>query len=129
VLSLLLATGIFLVGFFSDHMNDLAANRVVGGGPFESMSRLVKAEQPTAPTAETAGAKVLIFADKGWAWVVRRFQNVIPDVESLGWSDFVAEGFNISGQYLAVNLLVTFGYLLPWGVLAYYLMKSREVAA
>ena len=31
--------------------------------------------------------------------------------------------------YLLVNVLVTFGYLLPWAILAYYLMKSREVAA
>jgi hypothetical protein len=28
-----------------------------------------------------------------------------------------------------VNLLVTFGYLLPWAILAYYLMRMREVAA
>ena len=54
---------------------------------------------------------------------------MIPDAESFNWTSFVSEGFNINGEYLAVNLLVTFGYLLPWGILAYYLMKSREVAA
>jgi len=26
-------------------------------------------------------------------------------------------------------VLTTFGYLLPWGILAYYLIKTREVAA
>ena len=41
----------------------------------------------------------------------------------------MSEGFNVNTEYLVVNLLVTFGYLLPWAVLAYYLMKSREVAA
>ncbi len=129
VLSLLLTSAIFIAGFFTEHLNDLAANRNIGGGPFESMSRLVRAEQPTTPTGETAVAKALGAFDNGWSWVVRRFQNVIPDVESLSWSNFVAEGFNISIEYLIVNLLVTFGYLLPWGILAYYLMKSREVAA
>ncbi len=129
VLSLLAVGLIFVAGFFTDHIRDLAANRTVGGGPFESMSRLVKAEQPTSPLDETAGTKALVFADKGWAWVVRRIQNVIPDVESFDWGPFVSEGFNVSTQYLVINLLVTFGYLLPWGILAYYLMKSREVAA
>ena len=86
-------------------------------------------EQPTAPSSGSAGSKALAVADKGWAWVVRRIQNVIPDIDSFSWGHFVSEGFNINAEFLAVNLLVTFGYLLPWDQLAYYLMKSREVAA
>jgi hypothetical protein len=129
VLSLLVATSIFLAGYFTDHLNDVANNRSVGGGPFESMSRLVQAQQPTTPTEETTGAKAIGLIDQAFAWGFRRVQNIIPDVESFSWSHFVAEGFNINSEYLVVNLLVTLGYLLPWGILAYYLMKSREVAA
>lgn len=129
VLSLLVTMLIFLVGYATDHLNDLAMNRNVGGGPFESMSRLVRAEQPTAPLSDSAGSKVVQGLDHIWAWVVRRIQNVIPDVESFTWTHFVSEGFNINAEYLFVNLLVTTGYLLPWGILAYYLMKSREVAS
>ncbi len=129
VLSLLAATLIFIAGFFSDHLRDIAANRTVGGGPFESMSRLIKAEQPTAPKAETAGAQALTVLDRFAAWGFRRVEKLVPDLNAFDWSAFVAEGFNIRTEYLAVNLLMTFGYLLPWGILAYYLMKSREVAA
>jgi len=129
ILVMLLTALIYCAGMITDHINDLATNRNIGGGPFESMSRLVKAEQPTAPLSESAGTKALLFADQGWAWVVRRIQNIIPDVESFSWGHFVSEGFNISTEYLVVNLLITFGYLLPWAILAYYLMKSREVAA
>ncbi len=129
ILVMILTTGIYIVGLFGDHLNDMANNRNVGGGPFESMSRLVKAEQPTTPLSDSAGIKTILFADKGVAWLYRRVQNVIPDVESFSWGHFVAEGFNINAEYLVVNLLITFGYLLPWAILAYYLMKSREVAA
>src|SRR5262249_17402535 len=130
VLSLLVSSLIFIVGFFSDHINDVANNRNVSGGPFRSMSQLVKAEQPTAQFDEgTASARTILFADKSVAWIVRRFQNLIPDVNSFSWGNFVAEGFNVNTEYLVVNLLVTFGYLLPWAILAYYLMKNREVAA
>jgi hypothetical protein len=128
VLSLLVTGLIFLTGYATEHLADLALNRNIGGGPFESISRLVRAETPTAPSAETAGARALQFLDRGWAWVVRRIQNMIPDVESFTWTHFVSEGFNVSAEYLVVNLLSTAGYLLPWFVLGYYLMKSREVA-
>jgi len=129
VLSLLLTAMVFLLGYTSDHMNDLAKNQNVGGGPFQAVSQIMRTESPTTPFGESSGAKVVLLADKGWAWVVRRIQNVIPDVESFTWTHFVSEGFNVNIEYLVINLLMVFGYLLPWAVLAYYLMKSREVAA
>lgn len=129
ILSFLAASFIFVSGFFSDHLNNLAFDRNVGGGPFRAISQLIKAEQPTTPMAESAGVKTIFSLDKIWSWVIRRFQNLIPDVDSFSWSAFVSEGFNVNTEYLVVNLLVTIGYLLPWGILAYYLMKSREVAA
>ena len=89
----------------------------------------MKAEQPTAPSSETAGGKALISADKIVSWGFRRVAVAVPDLKAFNWRDFLAEGFNIDSQYLVVNLLMTFGYLLPWSILAYYLMKSREVAA
>lgn len=129
VLALLATMVIFLTGYFTEHLNDVAYNRSIGGGPFESMSRLVRAEAPTTPSAETAGAKLLQGFDQVWGWVVRRIQNVVPDVESFSWTHFVSEGFNVNTEFLILNVLVMVGYLLPWGILAYYLMKSREIAA
>ena len=128
VLSLLATAVIFLFGFFPEHINDVATNRNVGGGPFESMSRTLKAEMPTAQLSESAGTKALTMFDRGASWFFRRIVNIIPDAESFNWTPFVSEGFNINTEYLILNLLVTFGYLLPWAVLAYYLMKYREIA-
>jgi hypothetical protein len=129
VLSLLVTLVIFITGYFTDHLNDIAYNRNVGGGPAESAFRLVRTEGPTAQLPTSGGTSLIQLMDKGWAWVFRRVQNLIPDVESFTWTNFVSEGFNINAEYLVVNLLVTLGYLLPWGILAYYLMKSREIAS
>jgi hypothetical protein len=130
VLSLLLTAVVYLLGNreLYDHLNDLAYGRNIGGGPFEATARLVRTEAPTTPLSETAGTRVLQSLDQVWGWVIRRVQNVIPDVESFTWTNFVSEGFNVSTEYLVVNVIVMIGYLLPWAVLAYYLMKSREVA-
>jgi len=126
----LLATGfLFGCGYFTELVEDISLNRNVGGGPFDAMSRVIRAELPTGPTNTSSTAKVLEFADLGFAWLMRRFQNIVPNVESFSWTEFVKEGFNINSEYLLVNLLVLVGYLLPWGILAYYLMKSREVAS
>ena len=123
VLSLLATAVIFIFGFFPEHLNDVATSRNVGGGPFESISRTLRAEQPTTPLNDSAGTKALTLFDRGAAWAFRRVVNVMPDNESYNWTSFVSEGFNINTEYLVLNLLVTLGYLLPWAILAYYLMK------
>ena len=129
VLSLLIAAMIFLLGYATDHLNDLATSRNVGGGPFQTISQLIRTETPTTPFGDSTSAKAVLFFDRWWAWVVRRIQNVIPDVESYTWTHFVSEGFNVNSEYLVINVLMMVGYLFPWAVLAYYLMKSREVAS
>jgi hypothetical protein len=45
-------------------------------------------------------------------------------------TSYVAEGFNIPwGDVLFLDtFLPLVGYLLPWAILAFYLMKFREVA-
>jgi hypothetical protein len=55
--------------------------------------------------------------------------NVIPRVDVFDLTDYVAEGFDISGSGLLLHGVVLVGYLLPCLVLAFYLMRAREVAA
>ena len=54
---------------------------------------------------------------------------MLPDVDRYDLTGYVADGFNIPMGQLAMNLLLLAGYLLPWAVLAYYLLKWREVAS
>ena len=51
-----------------------------------------------------------------------------PDVDRFGMFNYVGEGFDISGTQLLISFLLLVGYLLPWAVLAYYLIKWREIA-
>lgn len=130
VVSFLVAGLLFLAGYFSDHIADLASGHSFVGGPFRAMSQLLKAEQATAqadPNSALTGA--IGAGDQGFAWVVRRFVNIVPDVYSYSWSGYLSEGFNVPIEGLVMNLVVTTGYLLPWLILGYFLMRSREVAA
>jgi hypothetical protein len=109
---------------------DMASGRSAAGGPATAMNKLLRAEMPTAPSDPAnplTGA--LDMFDVVFAWIVRRFINVVPDVYGFSWTDYVKEGFDVPPEYLVMNFLVTAAYLLPWFILGYYLLRSREIAA
>ena len=59
-----------------------------------------------------------------------RILNLVPDVGRHDLHQYVANGFDIGllDVLLVDNLLPLLGYLAPWAILAYYLMKYREIA-
>ena len=128
VISLLTSIMMYVGGYAMEHIEDVARGTNVGGGPFAAISGMLKAEQPTAIRGEGALDRLNTGLDVVFQWLIRRLQNVIPDVEGYAWSHFVREGFNVNYEFLAMNAVCLFGYLLPWTVLAFYLLRSREVA-
>ncbi len=130
VIALLGAAVTFFCGYFGDHIADMATGNSSAGGPFRAVNSLLKAEQPTAQADPgNSLAKLTDGGDLFFSWMVRRFINVVPDLDSYSWTGYLSEGFSVPLECLAMNLLTTVGYLLPWFVLSFYLMRSREVAA
>ncbi|MBY0524172.1 MAG: hypothetical protein K2R98_12275 [Gemmataceae bacterium] len=129
VISFVCTMFLFLGGLVRGFMQDLAFGRTEGGGPAESFLRLVNAQNQVTPLDPSPAASVATVYDVAFRWFLRRILNIFPDVEAFDFTEFVAKGFDISMGHLAIHLLVLAGYLLPWAVLAYYLMRSREVAS
>ena len=86
-------------------------------------------EHLLAPLEDTTVIKTVTTFDVGFRWFIRRLLDVLPDVDRYSFRVYVAEGFNIPTLQLAYNLLILLGYLLPWAVLAFYLIRWREIAA
>ncbi|MFO0809284.1 MAG: hypothetical protein U0746_11710 [Gemmataceae bacterium] len=128
IISFLVTIMLLFAGLAQEFIQGLADGSSVGGGPAESLLRLAGNKNITVPLDPSAAGSFAQFYDGVFRWVLRRFLNVIPDVDRFNWSTFVAEGFNVAGSELVSGSLILFGYLLLWGLLAYYLMKSREVA-
>jgi len=128
-----LAAGIlFVLGFVLEFITEVALGKNVGGGPIESAMRLLKrpgGEPLAMPLEESAPTRVATGIDDVFSWTLRRALNVIPDVAGYSFTDRVAEGMAIPVGDMAMAFLVLLGYLLPWAVLAYYLLKWREVAS
>ncbi len=128
VVSWLTAAFIVGTGFFRDFIGELAEGRAVGGGPVESLIRLGGNMNIISDMPDSAAKTIAESLDKVFAWIFHRVLNFLPDVERFDWSNYVAEGFSIPFGQMGMTALVLFAYLLPWAVLAYYLMKSREIA-
>ncbi len=112
------------VAYIGDFVQDIGTRSNVGGGPFEASLRMMRGETPTMPLEPTGAMRAVSWGDDVYAWFFRRFFNVIPDVDAFSWADFLAEGYNVNFEYLIINIVILVGYLLPWAVLAYYLIAK-----
>lgn len=130
VISWICTLFLYGAGLFSDYIRQIAENRTPGGGPIEAAHRLFSRLPQGAPLEQGATTSLLQGLDDVYRWWLRRFLNLVPDVNRYDLHQYVANGFDISwSQVLFLdNVVPLLGFLLPCGVLAYYLMKFREVA-
>ncbi len=130
IISLLITIFIMCAGWVVEYIRSVATGTVVGGGPLEAFQRLRTKAPLAGKLEESAANSMVLAADEGYRWFLSFVLKAIPDETRYNLTQYVADGFNISlSQHLFLdNFLPLVGYLLPWGVLAYYLMESREIA-
>jgi hypothetical protein len=126
VVTLVVTLFLYLAGFATEYIRNVAYGRNPEGGPLQSLRQIVSGPGTAAFDPATMASNVV---DDSFRWYLRRVLNLLPDVNLFNLTDYVAYGFDISMTDLTLRLLLLVGYLLPWAVLAYYLLKSREVAA
>lgn len=128
-----MTTGIlYILGFFQEFITSVAKRENVGGGPTEAMIRLLRkpgGESIASPLEQTAGVRAAENIDKIYSWTLQRFLEVIPDVDRYTFTDWLAEGVSIPMGDMLWSFALLVGYIIPWAVLAYYLLKWREVAS
>ncbi len=102
---------------------------LLGGGPFESLIRLLTHDNQVselAPTAAVVTAKTL---DSLVMPVMSRLVYIVPNFTALDVSNTVADGFAVPVSLMAENLLLALAYALPFSIAGYFILKNREVAA
>jgi len=130
VISFLIVALLFLGGVSQDFIREVALGKNPGGGFAEAGYRLLSRQTLAAPLEKTATVRVAEGIDRGFRFVVQGVLYALPDVTvNSKLTDYVAEGFNIPFSQLLIDFLLMVGYLLPWAVLAYYLLKWREIAS
>lgn len=126
---------LFTIAFFvAGHaatalLKDFVLQSIVGGGPFESLIRLISHDNQINELAPTLGVVVAKTFDSILMPVMTRMAYLIPNLSSLDVTNTVAEGFAVSGPLMLSNTLIALAYALPFSVAGYFILKNREVAA
>jgi hypothetical protein len=116
------------VGFVALQKFALAAE-LVGGGPFESLIRMLSHDNlmtELAPTTAVVAAKTL---DSIVMPVMARLVYLVPNFSALDLSNTVAEGFAVTWATLGYQALLALAYALPFSIAGYFILRNREVAA
>jgi ABC-type transport system involved in multi-copper enzyme maturation permease subunit len=128
VISMLVASMLYLGGSVLDFVRSIGEGTAPGGGPIESLVRLANRQVALIPLDEGATATLATSSDVVFRWFLRRVVDLIPDVNRYDMTSYVGEGFNIPWTQLLLDFGAMALYLLPWMILAYYLLKWREIA-
>jgi hypothetical protein len=126
--AMVVTIGVLVGGLFRDFMIQLALGQTYGGGPFESLYRLVTQENVMSELEPGLGTTLLKMADvlaRGFLFAAAA---VLPPLGQFGWSDWVAHGFDIPWEHVLIRTLQTFAFVFPVLVAGYFFFKSREIA-
>jgi len=127
--AMLATVGAMVGGFFSDFLTRLSQGTVLGGGPFESIIRLVRQENMLTelePGLRTTAAKMADVVAEGGLRVIAA---ILPPFTNFNYADWVAYGFDISWDpWIWVPTVRALAFLIPVFVAGFFFLKTREVA-
>jgi ABC-type transport system involved in multi-copper enzyme maturation permease subunit len=108
---------------------DFTRQSILGGGPFESLIRLLTHDNQMSELAPTAGVVIAKTLDSLAMPVMSMLVYVVPNFQALDVSDTVAGGFAVGWNTTLLNTLLALAYALPFSIIGYFILKNREVAA
>lgn len=120
-----------ILGFFGGLALDVATGAASGGGPIESFIRMPLGTGSEVefdlgnPTLELVIQKF----DQGLMFTIWTVFQALPSFGQFNTSEFVAYGYNIFGGLVARHLTMTVAYFLLTSLVAYFFLKTRELAA
>jgi hypothetical protein len=108
---------------------DFTRQAILGGGPFESLIRLLTHDNQMSELAPTPGALIAKSLDSLIMPVMSMLVYVVPNFQALDVTNTVADGFAVDWNTIVSNTLMALAYALPFSIVGYFILKNREVAA
>ena len=133
--AMLATIGSFVMGYFSKTIVDVASGELEGGGPGEAAIRLLSQKNLVDDFAPTMPVLIIQWIDafvlmimKGVSYMMPNFRD-FAEHGGMNTVRFVAYGFDIPFNLLGQHTLVAFAYAMVTACVAYYFLKSKEIAA
>ena len=124
-----------LLGFSAEQIYDtrhyIDSGIERGGGPIESMVRILKQDAMTTQLdVDTVAARVIKTVDAGIVYSLDAVATALPNLPKMvGTAEYAASGFDIFGALLIRHAAATLGYCVLAFIISYFFLKSREIAA
>jgi len=124
-----------LLGFMAEQVYDiryhLDRGQDMGGGPVESMVRLVRQDAMTTELdVDAVAGKIIKGIDSVIVYSLDAIATSLPNLpKMLGTAEYAASGFDIFNSLLARHAVATFGYVILAFLIGYFFLKTREIAA
>lgn len=127
--ALLTTLGTLVMGFNREFIAKIAFGQADGGGPMESIIRILTQQNVTMeldPSATVTTAQVIDYMVRGVMWAM---VNLLPDLNSFKQMyNRVSYGYDISPDLLARQMTITLAYAFVVVLVSYFLFRSKEVA-
>ena len=123
---------VIVVGFFTTDIRklatDLFAGEESGGGPVESLYRILTQKNMEVHLETGIGTTLMEQSDKGLVFMLDKLTYLAPDFSKLNFSDFLTYGYSVDQNRMLVALAITLGFCLGLSILGYFCLKTREIA-
>ncbi len=119
-----------ILGFSAESVFALSVGDTPGGGPLESVIRLVRQDAMTTELDVTSSTQVIVkVTDQIIIKILDAVATALPNLPRMNTSELVANGFDVFDSLVARHMATTFGYVLATCLIGYFFIKTREVAA
>ena len=127
-IAVLATVGMVIGGMVRGYMLDLANGPQYGGGPVESLIRILTQQNMVVEMETglrtTVAQTIDAFLQK-CLWVTA---HLLPEFGRFSGSDYVSYGFDIPGNWIGQQGLTALGFAVALFVAGYFFLKTREVA-
>ncbi|MCE9524621.1 MAG: hypothetical protein K8R36_01045 [Planctomycetales bacterium] len=118
-----------VLGFFGGLARDILNKVVTGGGPIESLIRILQQKNTQSDLDVFTPLEWTIkFMDSLMLGAVEGLTYILPNYSNFDTSKFVASGFDVYPSLVGQQLTMAVVYALSASIAAYFFLKTREIA-
>lgn len=128
-IAMVTAVAFIVLGLFRAFFLKIALGESWGGGPVESLVRLVTQMNVMSPFERSPAVDAMKGVDGVLQGAMRAVSYVVPDFSSfLDRVRYVAEGFSVPSDAVLQDLTVALAYVVGMTIAGYFCLRSREIA-
>lgn len=118
-----------VLGFYADFIHGVATQEIFGGGPIESLIRLLTQKDVMSELESGWITRIVNVLDYFLIKGMQSVSVILPDFGNFDTSKYVEYGFNIEWGIVARQGVTALGFFLILTVIGYFFLRTREIAA